>query len=176
MARNNIVLIGMPGSGKSTVGVLLAKLLAKRFIDTDILIQNRCGCTLQEIVDSEGHLRLRAIEEEVIVNVDLDNHVIATGGSVPYSEKGMQHLQRNGIIVFLETDMPTLRSRVHNYDSRGIARRPDQTMEELFAERDVLYRRHAELTINAVAGNQDEIAAEVAAQLNGLTKEPLPGR
>jgi shikimate kinase len=162
MKRSNIVLIGMPGSGKSTVGVLLAKLLAMRFIDTDILIQNHCGRTLQDIVDNEGHMYLREVEEQVILDVKLNHHVIATGGSVPYSEEGMGHLRENGIVVFLETDMPTLRARVHNYDSRGIARRPDQSIEDLFVERAALYKKYAEITVDCRHCNQDEAAEEIA--------------
>ncbi len=103
MCRSNIVLIGMPGSGKSTVGVLLAKLLAKQFVDSDILIQDHCDQTLQQIVDSKGHMVLRQIEEEVILGMTHKNHVIATGGSAPYSCKAMEHLKVSRISLRKET-------------------------------------------------------------------------
>ncbi len=163
--RSNIVLIGMPGSGKSTVGVLLAKLLAKRFVDSDILIQNHCEQTLQQIIDSKGHLALRQIEEEVVLGMTHKNHVIATGGSVPYSDAAMQHLKKEGLIAFLQTDMKTLRQRVHNYDTRGIARRPEQSMDDLFEEREVLYKKYAEITVDCIKYNQDEVAEELSRQI-----------
>lgn len=172
MSKSNIVLIGMPGSGKSTVGVLLAKLLAKQFVDSDILIQNHRGKTLQEIVDTEGHMVLRQIEEEVILSITHFNHIIATGGSAPYSDIAMQHLMRNGLIVFLQTDMITLRKRVHNYDTRGIAKRPDQTIEDLFTEREALYQQYAEITVDCIHHNQDEVAEEIARQVTSYS--PLP--
>ncbi len=165
MSRSNIVLIGMPGSGKSTVGVLLAKLLAKEFVDSDILIQNYCGQTLQQIIDSKGHLALRQIEEEVVIGMEHKNHVIATGGSVPYSDAAMQHLKQEGLIAFLQTDMATLRKRVHNYDTRGIAKRPEQSMDELFVEREALYRKYAEITVDCIAYNQDEVAEQLSRQI-----------
>ncbi len=165
MCRSNIVLIGMPGSGKSTVGVLLAKLLAKQFVDSDILIQDRYGQTLQQIIDTQGHMVLRQIEEEVIVDMVYENHVIATGGSAPYSSKAMAHLKKEGVIVFLQTDMKTLRKRVHNYDTRGIAKRPEQSIEDLFMERDSLYRKYAEITVDCIKHNQDEVAEQLARQV-----------
>lgn len=165
MSKSNIVLIGMPGSGKSTVGVLLAKLLAKRFVDSDILIQNHCKKTLQQIVDTDGHMVLRQIEEEVVLGMAHQGYIIATGGSVPYSDAAMEHLKKDGLVVFLKTDMKTLRSRVRNYDTRGIAKRPDQTIEDLFIERDALYRKYAEITVDCIQHNQDEVAEETARQV-----------
>ncbi|HET8700597.1 MAG TPA: shikimate kinase, partial [Nitrococcus sp.] len=128
--RDNVVLIGMPGAGKSTIGVLLAKQLAKNFIDTDVLIQSAEGRTLQDIVDNEGHLALRAIEERELTRLGLCNHVIATGGSAAYSERAMAALRRNGIIVYLKVAYPTLARRVTNLGSRGIAKAPHQTLAD----------------------------------------------
>ena len=150
MTRNtaNIVLIGMPGSGKSTVGVILAKETAMGFVDTDLSIQTAQGRTLQDILDGDGHMALREIEEKILLGLELKNHVIATGGSAVYSTAAMEHLKRNGIFVFLKVDLPTIRARVDNFDTRGIAKRPDQTMEELFQERHELYSRYADITID----------------------------
>ena len=114
--RSNIVLIGMPGSGKSTVGVILAKLTSLNFIDTDVLIQVSHGQTLQDIVDTSGHMALRRIEEKELLNLHVYNHVIATGGSAVYSPGAMKHLKSDGIAVFLDVDLPTLESRVCDFD------------------------------------------------------------
>lgn len=147
--RTNIVLIGMPGSGKSTVGVILAKEAAMGFVDTDLLIQTEQGRTLQEIVDNEGHMALRRIEGNILQKLDLQHHVIATGGSAVYSRAAMEHLKRIAVAVFLHVDLATLRARVHNFDTRGIAKRADQSMEDLFRERYELYTRYADITVDA---------------------------
>lgn len=146
--KTNIVLIGMPGSGKSTVGVVLAKLLSKGFIDTDVLIQTTVSRPLQDIVDKEGYLALRHIEEEVLLGLDTENHVISTGGSAVYSEPAMLHLKQHGIAVFLDVTLETLMHRIDNFDTRGIARRPGQSFDDLFEERSKLYRRFADVIID----------------------------
>ena len=124
--KTNIILIGMPGSGKSTTGVILAKMLAKSFLDSDILIQNQENRTLQDIVDHEGHMVLRTVEERVLLSITCRNHVIATGGSAAYSELAMNHLKRQGDIVFLHADLQVLQARIGNYENRGLAKRPGQ--------------------------------------------------
>jgi shikimate kinase len=153
---SNIVLIGMPGSGKSTVGVILAKMASLDFVDTDILIQ-RAGKSLQEIIDADGYLVLRRIEEEVLLKLDCCDHVIATGGSAVYSPAAISHLKEDGVIVFLDVDIETLQSRIRNYETRGLAKRPDQTLEELFAERLALYREYADITISGAGLTQEEV-------------------
>ena len=163
--KTNIVLIGMPGSGKSTVGVILAKMLAKSFLDTDILIQNREMRTLQDIVDREGHMALRRVEERVLLDVDCRDTVIATGGSAAYSEPAMRHLQDIGTVVFLHTDLDTLQRRIGNYHTRGLAKRPEQSFEDLFAERLQLYRRYAEVVIETSLLGQEEVSELIMARL-----------
>lgn len=162
---SNIVLIGMPGSGKSTIGLILAKLLGKNFIDTDVAIQDGEGRSLQEIADRDGYLALRAIEERVVLGLDCKSHVIATGGSVVYSQAAMGHLKRDGIIVFLSVDMDTLKSRVHDYDTRGLAKRPDQSIDDLFTERVGLYRMHADITIDCIGLSHEEVCASISQAL-----------
>ena len=130
--KTNIALIGMPGSGKSTVGVLLAKASGRDFVDTDLLIQSRAGATLQTIVDENGYEALREVEEQVLLSLQLSNHVIATGGSVVYSEPGMAHLKTSSVVVFLDVSLETVRERIGDYSLRGISKRPDQTIEDLF--------------------------------------------
>ena len=163
--RSNIILIGMPGSGKSTVGVILAKLLSMGFIDTDVMIQTEKGRTLQDIVDRDGYLVLRRIEEEVLLRLNCRSHVIATGGSAVYSRKAMRHLKENGTAVFLNVDLATLKARVHDYDTRGLAKRPDQSVDDLFAERFALYRQYADITIDCVGLTHEEVCARIMKEL-----------
>ncbi len=162
--KANIALIGMPGSGKSTTGVILAKLLAFDFVDTDVLIQIRRQKTLQEILDSTDHLALRKIEEEEILRLDPTHHVIATGGSAVYSRKGMAHLQRIAWIVFLKADYETIQERIDNFETRGIARAADQSFRDLYLERQRLYERYAQMTIACDRIRQDRAAALIAAR------------
>ncbi|GAB5413911.1 MAG: shikimate kinase [Congregibacter sp.] len=159
--HHTISLIGMPGVGKSTVGVILAKLIGLEFADTDLAIQAREQRTLQEILEADGHLALRRIEEEVLLEVPIENRVLATGGSVVYSEKIMRRLCAAGPVVFLKADIATLQTRVANNPQRGIASDAGQSFEDIFAERVPLYRRYATHTVIATGGNADAIAAMV---------------
>jgi shikimate kinase len=163
--RSNIVLIGMPGSGKSTVGIILAKLTGRDFVDTDILIQTAHNRSLQDIVDREGYTELRRIEENILLKLNCRNHVIATGGSVVYSEPAMKHLTSQGIAVFLHVDLATLRTRVHDYDTRGLAKRPDQTLDDLFKERFALYRHYADLIIDCIDLTHEEVCSRIITAL-----------
>lgn len=163
--KSNIVLIGMPGSGKSTVGVILAKMLAKRYLDTDILLQNIAKRSLQDIVDKDGHMVLREVEQNVLLNIRCRNHIIATGGSAAYSESAMMHLKNEGIIVFLHADLPALKKRIHNYETRGLAKRPDQSFQDLFEERLVLYEKYADITVRSSNLTQDQVCEEIVEQL-----------
>jgi len=158
---NNIVLIGMPGSGKSTVGVVLAKAAALAFVDTDLLIQSHSGKSLQSIVDGDGYEALRRVEEHELCNLDVTGHVIATGGSAVYSERAMQRLKRNSVIVFLDISLATVRQRIGDFSLRGISKRPDQTLDELFAERRVLYTRYADFVVHGEHKTQDQVCEEI---------------
>jgi shikimate kinase len=162
--HSNLVLIGMPGSGKSTVGVILAKRTARDFVDTDVLIQTLQGRTLQDIVDTDGYLELRQIEEKVLLGLSVRNHVIATGGSAVYSEQAMQHLKADSILIFLDVDLDTLQSRVLDFSTRGLAKRPDQSFADLFAERFPLYTKHADITINCAGLNQEDVCVRIVAE------------
>lgn len=162
--KPNLTLIGMPGAGKSTVGIILAKQLSFGFVDTDVLIQTRQRKTLQRILDESDHLNLRRIEEEEILGLDVDRHVIATGGSAVYSEPAMAHLQRISTIVFLDVAYGRIIRRIGNFETRGIARAKDQSFRELFDERQALYRRYAEIRVDGNRRNQDELAAWIAAR------------
>jgi shikimate kinase len=164
-AKSNIVLIGMPGAGKSTVGIILAKMLSLDFIDTDVLIQILEGRSLQDIVDNEGHMTLRAIEEKALLALDCSNHVIATGGSAVYSEAAMKHLSSNGVLVFLDADLSALEERVRNFNTRGLAKKPGQTFADLFRERVPLYKKYADITVRCSGLTQDEVSAVIAEKM-----------
>jgi shikimate kinase len=157
----SLILIGMPGAGKSTIGVLLAKALAKDFVDTDVLIQLEQSETLQDIVDTQGYLKLREIEEQTLLNTHYPNHIIATGGSAVYSERAMQHLRHFGQIVFLDVPLAELTERIKDFDTRGLARNPEQSLIELYDERRVLYQRYANITIACSGKNQAQILTEI---------------
>ncbi|HEX2957342.1 MAG TPA: shikimate kinase [Chitinispirillaceae bacterium] len=162
---NNIVLTGMPGAGKSTAGVILAKKLCREFIDTDVLIQTIEKVTLQEIVNTHGYMTLRTIEERTIMGVRYSNHVIATGGSAVYSAPAMMHLKSNGIVVFLEITCDEILRRISDFATRGLACRPDQTLEDLFQERAQLYRKYADITIFSDGKSQEDVVSEIVAAL-----------
>ncbi len=168
----NIILIGMPGAGKSTVGIILAKMTSRDFIDTDILIQMSTGRSLQEIVDTDGPLALRRIEEEVILTLAGRKHVIATGGSAVYSAAAMDHLRSSGTVVFLDLGLSVVLSRIHDIHSRGIAKRAEQSLEELFEERLVLYRKYADITIACEGLTQEEVCMQIIADLSKRTAGP----
>ncbi len=161
----SVVLIGMPGAGKSTLGVMLAKELTLDFVDTDIQIQTMQQRSLQDIVDTDGNQALREIEEQTLLAHSYHDQVVATGGSVVYGDKGMQHLAQFGTVVFLDVTLNELRARIHNYETRGIAKAPDQTFEDLFEERNLLYKRYADIIIDCNNKSADQIVKELRLQL-----------
>jgi len=163
--RSNIILIGMPGSGKSTAGLLLAKNISCDFLDTDLAIQTSQNRELQDIVNRDGPAALRLIEEEVLLSLACKNHVIATGGSAVYSEQGMMHLKADGIALFLDTDLATLESRIDNFNTRGLVKRAEQTFAQLFDERLPLYRKYADITIHCASLSPKEVCARIIAEL-----------
>jgi len=159
--QSNLTLIGMPGAGKSTVGIILAKELTFGFIDTDILIQINQQRSLQQIINESDHLHLRKIEEKEILKLNMDKHVIATGGSVPYSPKSMAHLTSISKIIFLEVSYEEIERRIHNFTTRGIAKSPDQTFRELYEERQILYKKYSNITVDCNQMDQDEVAMKI---------------
>jgi shikimate kinase len=144
---NNLALTGMPGAGKSTLGVLLAKRTARSFLDTDLLIQKAEGAPLQEIIEKRGVDFFRRAEEHIVVGLDCSRSVIATGGSVVYSEAAMEHLGRLGRRIYLDVPLAELERRLGNLDKRGVIRGPGQDLEDLLAERRPLYERWADIRV-----------------------------
>jgi shikimate kinase len=160
--KSSITLIGMPGAGKSTVGVLAAKSLVKRFVDTDLAIQTREGRSLQQVLDNDGYEALRSLEAQTLLSLDLKDAVVATGGSAVYSVQAMSWLQSFSVLVYLEVDLATVIARIGDFANRGIAKSPQQTIEEVFLERELLYRSWAEVTLDATRP-VEAVVGEIAA-------------
>ena len=161
----NLVLIGMPGVGKSTVGVLLAKALSRRFTDTDVLIQAAEGRRLQDIIDSEGLEAFCRTEERYILGLECRGHVIATGGSVVYSAAAMEHLRAGGAVVYLALPLAQLKKRLRNLDSRGVVMAPGETIEELYEERRPLYEKYAHHVVQCAGLRHEDVVAAIASAL-----------
>lgn len=145
---SNIVLIGMPGSGKSTCGVLAAKALLKNFFDTDLLLQNLEGKRLQSIINENGIEYFNEAEEKAILSLDIRGTVIATGGSVVYSEKAMAHLRSLGKIIYLRLGYEEMEKRIKNITTRGIVLKEGETLLDMYNERAPLYERYADEILN----------------------------
>lgn len=145
--KNNIVLIGMPGAGKSTLGVILAKVMGMNFIDSDLVIQNEEGRLLSRIIEEEGPESFLKIEERINKGLNPKQAVIATGGSVVYGQEAMEHLQKIGIVVYLKLSCTAVLSRLRDVRGRGVVLREGQTLEGLYSERSVLYEKYAHLTV-----------------------------
>jgi len=166
----NIILIGMPAVGKSTVGVILAKILGYKFIDTDLVIQETENRLLSEIILSEGIDGFIETENRIVSQIDARKSVIATGGSVVYGEKAMKHLTENGIAVYLELEYNELKKRLSNISNRGVVIRKEQNLSELFKERSSLYEKYADIVINENDCSIEETTAKIIDALNNDKK------
>ncbi len=158
---NNIVLIGMPGAGKSTVGVILAKVMGYHFIDSDLLIQEQEKCLLREIIERDGLEGLIAIEEQVNCSIEAEHAVIATGGSVIYGEKAMEHLRSIGTVVYIKLSYRTISKRLGNIKQRGVVFREGQTLQALYEERCPLYEKYAHIIIDAEELDMEELMSKI---------------
>ena len=162
---HNVILIGMPGAGKSTVGVLLAKTLLADFTDTDLLIQKETKKALCDIISEKGTEYFISLEEEVILKQSFSNSVIATGGSAVYGAKAMEKLKENGIIIYLRVDLSELIRRLGDITTRGIAMGKDTGIPELFAERSPLYEKYADFTIDCTGRTPEDCVSLIAEKL-----------
>lgn len=161
----NVVLIGMPGCGKSTVGVILAKALAYDFIDSDLLIQRKAGMPLQQIIDTQGTEAFKALENEVNASIECDETVIATGGSAVYCDDAMEHLSQIGRIVYIRVSYDEIERRISDFSTRGLVRAAGESLREMYDERMALYEKYAHATVEWEGQSAEEIVALILKNL-----------
>ncbi len=163
----NIVLIGMPASGKSTIGVILAKTLGIGFYDTDLLIQQREKRLLQQIIDTDGIEHFLDAERDAILSLDCENAVIATGGSAVFRDEAMQKLKRSGTVIFLDVSLETVKKRLNNIKTRGVAASKNKRIDDIFYERLPIYRKYADLILPLEGKSSEEAVSDVLLALKG---------
>lgn len=158
--KSNIVLIGMPGAGKSTIGVILAKIIGYHFLDSDLVIQERENRLLHEIIASEGTEGFLEIENRINASLNVSRTIIATGGSVVYGREAMEHLKKIGSVVYLKADYETIQKRLGNLEKRGVALKEGQSLKDLYEERTRLYELYADVTVDEQGlGTEETIEA-----------------
>lgn len=158
----NVILVGMPSCGKSTVGVVLAKTMNKGFVDTDILIQQAESRTLQEIIDEKGNDYFHHVEERVLLDFDGKNYVVATGGSAIYFDRAMDKFKEKGLVVYIKVSLDTILERLNNIKTRGVTLEKGQTIADLFEQRVPLYEKHADLVIEADGLSVEEVVEKIS--------------
>ena len=158
---NNITLIGMPASGKSTVGVILAKILGLDFVDTDLVIQQKENALLCDIIKERGVDGFLKAEESAVLSIATSNTVIATGGSVVYSEAGMKHLKSLGNVIYLKVDKEDLFGRLHHIRQRGVVLQPGETLDEMYDTRSTLYEKYADIVIDETNATVEETVEKI---------------
>ena len=163
--KDNIILIGMPGCGKSTIGVLLAKNIAYGFLDADLVIQEQSGRKLQDMIDDMGAESFMKFEEAVNSTLLPHRSVVATGGSAVYGSRAMDHFKEIGTVVYLNVPFEELQKRITNFDTRGIVMREGQTFEDVFRERSALYERYADITVDAYGKDLWGVVEDITARL-----------
>ena len=165
----NIVLIGMPGCGKSTVGVVLAKVMGYRFLDSDLLIQEKDGRLLSEIIDEEGLEGFNQIENRINSQIEVKKTVIATGGSVIYGKQAMENLKNIGIIVYIELPYEEIKKRLGDLHNRGVSIKEGQTLFDLYTERVPLYKKYSDITIDVNGRSISETALYIKEQVKNFS-------
>lgn len=157
----NVILVGMPACGKSTVGVVLAKTMNKGFVDTDILIQQAESRTLQEIIDQEGNDYFHHVEERVLLDFDGEDYVVATGGSAIYFDRAMDKFKEKGVVVYIKVTLDTILERLNNIKSRGVTLEKGQTIADLYEQRIPLYQKHADMMVEADGLSVEEVVEKI---------------
>ena len=165
MKKDNLVLIGMPGVGKSTVGVIIAKVLGYEFLDSDLLIQKEENALLREIIEKKGLDGFLEIENRVNVSIETTKAVIATGGSVVYCQEAMEHLKEIGTVIYLKLDYSILQRRLGNLKGRGVVLREGQTLKGLYNERTPLYEKYADIVIDEKKLNVEQTLQKILEEL-----------
>ena len=163
--KDNIVLIGMPGVGKSTVGVILAKVLGYQFIDADLVIQQQEGRLLHEIIEEEGTEGFIQVENRVNASLSASHAIIATGGSVVYGKEAMEHLREIGTVVYLEVSFPVLEKRLADIKGRGVVLKEGQNLYDLYLERTPLYEYYADIRISETGLDIEQTVEQIVSQL-----------
>ena len=163
--KSNILRIGMPGSGKSTIGRMLSELTGMPHVDGDEIIERSEGLKLQEIIDSKGLDYFSVLEEKILTELNIENHIISPGGSAVYYPRAMMHLKEICTVIYLFTDMETLLSHIKNLDSRGITFRPGQTFADIYNERCPLYEKYADIIVVAGHSSPAALARKIARRL-----------
>lgn len=163
---DNIILIGMPGSGKSTIGVLLAKMMGYSFIDSDLIIQHAEGKMLYEILRDRGIEYFSRVENQINSEIHAHKTVIATGGSVVYGKEAMEHLKSIGTIVYLKVSLSELERRVKNFSTRGIMMKQGETLADIYASRSSLYEKYADITVNCGRSSLQKNAEKIIKALH----------
>ena len=161
----NIILIGMPGVGKSTIGVILAKVLGYQFLDADLLIQKSEGKLLKDIIAEKGTEGFIQVENRVNSRIEAENAIIATGGSVVYGKEAMEHLKSIGTVVYLKQSLPVLEKRLRNIRNRGVVLKKGQTLKDLYRERTALYEKYADVTVDEYGLDIEETVQAVQTAL-----------
>lgn len=162
----NIILIGMSGAGKSTLGVLLAKTLGMNFVDTDIVIQQAHGRLLQEIIDTEGIEKFIKIEEKIITGLKMKNSVVATGGSVVYSDRAINSLKTNGQVIYLHVPFEEIDMRLKNITDRGIVIKEGKSLKDVYEERVPLYKKYSDKTADCTNKDTEQCVREILKNIN----------
>jgi shikimate kinase len=165
----NIILIGMPSAGKSTVGIIVAKHRGMSFVDTDVLIQTEQGRLLQDILNNDGIDTFLKVEESAVLSLYCSNTVIATGGSVIYSGKAMDYLKKNGVVIYLSIDMNTINKRLRNLKTRGVVLGPGQSLEDIYHKRKPLYEKYADIIINCSGISIDSTVERIHEIMDSLS-------
>ena len=163
---NNIILIGMPGCGKSTVGVVLAKVLGMDFIDSDLVIQKEMGAKLSQLIDQHGNAGFREIENRINAAMEAENSIIATGGSVVYGEDAMRHLKDIGTVIYLKLSYEAIEDRLGDLHARGVTIQPGWTLRDLYNERVPLYEKWADITVDCEHLRLREVVEYIRKQVN----------
>lgn len=171
MDKNNIVLIGMPGVGKSTVGVILAKVLGYQFLDADLLIQKQEGKLLKDIIAEAGTDGFIEVENRVNAGIECSNTIIATGGSVVYGQEAMEHLKEIGTVVYLEVPYAIIEKRLSDIKGRGVVLKDGQTLYDLFMERTPLYEKYADLRVSEEGMNVEQTVELLVDNLQKLNNK-----
>ena len=162
MNKNNIVLIGMPGAGKSTVGVVLAKVIGHKFVDSDLVIQETYGKLLHELITERGLEGFLEIENQVNAELQMTKSIIATGGSVIYGKEAMEHLKEIGLVVYLKLSLESIADRLGDLQQRGVALKDGWGLKELYEERVPLYEKYADFIIDCEEKSIRQITEEIA--------------